>query len=300
MNKKDENQKRNPNPVDIGLDVSEQSYAYSIGKRRIIDLLDIQLLLAVIVFFVSAWAYLNQVICDFTTAEPFNERMAYILVHYILSAVLLLCVGITYIKGKYLLVTEQRDFSPRERRYIDLFIYGWIWILVLCICILVFSGICWWIGGVVLLAGICFYMFKKKFDLSEIILINLLLILCFPVFISLMTNITKNIEIDVAHESTTDILTITIDPKSYDAKYIVDGLANNELIKDEQYTVYEHVINTKNAFIHNNEVVVSLISPAGGSNFWKYAISKILNSNLPTSAAQDATPYKKTKIINIK
>ena len=52
-------------------------------KRRIIDMLDIQLLVAVVIFFVSAWAYLNSVICDFTTTEPYNERMSYILVHYI-------------------------------------------------------------------------------------------------------------------------------------------------------------------------------------------------------------------------
>lgn len=284
------------------LNLAEESKTIGskIEKRRIIDLLDIQLLLAVIVFFVSAWAYLNSVICDFTTTEPYNERMAYILVHYILSAVLILCVGITYIKGKYLLITDQGDFSKRERRYIDLFIYGWIWVLLLCVFILTFSNIYWWFGGILFIIGLCTYMFKKKFEIHEIIVINILLVVCFPVFISVMTNITKNVEIDVAHDSTTDVLTITIDPKSYDAKYIVEGLANNELIKNEQYTVYEHVINTKNAYIHNNEVVVSLVSPASGSNFWKYSIAKILNYNLPVIIPNNATPYNKTKIINIK
>ena len=38
--------------------------------------------------------------------------MAYILlVHYILSAVLILCVGITYIKGKYFIITNQVTFQ---------------------------------------------------------------------------------------------------------------------------------------------------------------------------------------------
>ena len=271
-----------------------------IEKRRIIDLLDIQLLLAVIIFFVSAWAYLNSIICDFTTTEPFNERMAYILVHYILSAVLILCLGITYIKGKYLLITEQRDFSKRERRYIDLFIYGWIWVLVLCVCILIFNNIFWWIGGILFLIGLCIYMFRNSFDIAEIIVINLLLVLCFPVFISLMTNITKNVEIDVSHDPSTDILTITIDPRSYDGKYIVEGLANSELVKGEQYTVYEHVINTKKAYIHNNEVVISLVSPSSGSNFWIYGISKIINYDFPITIPCNATRYNKTKIINIK
>ena len=269
-------------------------------NRRIIDLLDIQLLLAVIVFFVSAWAYLNNVICDFTTTEPYNERMAYVLVHYILSAVLLLCIGITYIKGKYLLITDRRDFTQRERRYIDLFIYGWIWVLMLCVYILLFYNILWWVGGLIFLLGLCIYMIRKKFEVAEIIVINLLLVSCFPVFISLMTNITKNVEIDVSHDPTTDILTITIDPKSYDGKYIVEGLANSELIKGEQYTVYGHVINTKNAYIHNNEVVISLVSPSSGSNFWVYGISKIMNYDYPITIPNNATRYNKTKIINIK
>ena len=268
-------------------------------ERRMTDLLDIQLLLAVIVLFVSAWAYLNNVICDFTTAEPFNERMAYILVHYILSAVLLLCLGITYIKGKYLLITDRRDFSIRERKYIDLFIYGWIWVLCLCVCILVFSNFYWWIGGLAFLIGVCLYMFRENFDKAEIAVVNSLLVLCFPVFISLMTNITKNIEIEVAHDTITDVLTITVNPRSYDAEYIVKGLANSELVKGEQYMVYDHVINTKNAYIHNNEIVVSVVSPASGSNFWDYAIRKILNYDLPKTIPNDATHYNKTKIVNI-
>ena len=124
-------------------------------KRRIIDMLDIQLLVAVVIFFVSAWAYLNSVICDFTTTEPYNERMSYILVHYILSIVLVLCIGITYIKGKYLLLPGDSDFTKRERRYIDLFIDGWIWTLILCVCIFIFNNIFWWIGGIVFLGGLC-------------------------------------------------------------------------------------------------------------------------------------------------
>jgi len=44
--------------------------------HRIVDRLDIQLLITVIIFFVSAWAYLNSIICDFTGSELPNTQMS--------------------------------------------------------------------------------------------------------------------------------------------------------------------------------------------------------------------------------
>lgn len=170
------------------------------SHRRIVDLLDIQLLLAVIVFFVSAWAFLNGVICDFTTTEPHNERMSYILVHYLLSLMLILCIGITYIKGKYLLKTDKDDFLDEERRFIDLFIDCWLPVLILSLIIITLNSFLkWWLGLIVFCISLFLYMYKHKFGLWESSVITLTIFLLFPVFISIMTNISRNVEIGVSY-----------------------------------------------------------------------------------------------------
>jgi len=283
---------------DVDYPSAKENNAIKIDNRRIVDLLDIQLLIAVIVLFVSAWAYLNSIICDFTTTEPYNERMSYILVHYILTSVLILCVSITYVKGKYLLKTDTKNFSPRERRYIDLFIYGWIWVLLLCVAILAFNSFTWIWGGLVFLIGLIYYMtIKQNFGWAETVVVNLLLVLCFPVFISTMVNISKDIIIKTSIDPQSDNISITIDPKSYDAKYYVVGLANKDLVKGEQYQVDKNVITTKSAFLRENQITVSTLSPAAGwENFFTYSLRKIFNK---WEGADPVSTYNKTIIVNI-
>ena len=270
------------------------------SERRIIDMLDIQVLLAIIVFFVSAWAYLYGVICEFTTTEPPEERMAYILVHYILTIVLLLCIIITYVKGRYLLNTEASEFTTGERQYIDLFIDGWAYALLISVIILTLNTIDWRIWSVISILVLIIYMIYKKFNWKEILVINSLIVLCFPAFISLMTNITKNIEINTFIDKDTDIVTITVDPKSYDGEYNLIGLMDTELQLGEQYTKELHVIKVPLAFIHNNELVLGFSSPAGNGSFWKYGIAKIFNKEKRLSVPKNASVYKKKIIMNPK
>lgn len=79
----------------------------SFSGHRIVDRLDIQLLITVIIFFVSAWAYLNSIICSFTGSEPVNVQMSYIYVHYVLTVILLLSIVLTAIKSSYILNNEE-------------------------------------------------------------------------------------------------------------------------------------------------------------------------------------------------
>lgn len=266
-------------------------------ERRIIDMLDIQVLLAIIVFFISAWAYLYGVICGFASTEPYKERMAYICVHYLLTLVLVLCLVITYIKGKYLLNTEATRFTDREKKYIDLFIDGWVVALLLGLFILLFTDIHWALWSIVALMLLGYYMKRKNFCIFESILIMTFIVVCFPAFISLMTNITKNIEITSSYDSNQDLVTLTISPKSYDSDYYVIGLTNTILIEGEQYILDKHVIKIKDAFVYNNELTIGFVSPAAAGNFWKYGIAKILDKQIIESVSEDAKVYNIKKII---
>ena len=55
------------------------------GTQQILERLNIQLLISVIIYFVSCWIFLNNKICSFTGSEPLGEQMSYIFVHYILK-----------------------------------------------------------------------------------------------------------------------------------------------------------------------------------------------------------------------
>ena len=268
--------------------------------RNIVDRLDLQLLVAVIVFFVSSWAYLNNTICDFTTTEPHNERMAYILVHYILSLMLILCIAITYIKGKYLLKTDRNNFTPIERRYIDLFIDCWLFTLILCILILIFCNIFfWWVGMFFFCISLIAYFIKKHFPIWESIICIALIPLFFPIFISLMTNVSKDVEINVSYNKEIETLSIEVDARSYDCRYYIKGLTDKELTLGKDYEIIGPVVVIRKAYLRNNMVTVSTICPASGSEFFKYPIRKILGYEDGDYIPMYPSLYNKTKIISI-
>lgn len=269
-------------------------------QNRIVDRLDIQLLLAVIILFISAWAYLNNTICDFTHTEPYNERMSYILVHYILTSMLILCIGITYIKGRYLLQTSRNDFTKSERKYIDLFIEGWLPVLILCFLILTLSSfVAWYVWVVVFLFILSIYLIRKQFGFKEHLAIILSLLYFFPLFITAMTNISKKIDIVTSYNKQTESISIKVDAKSYDGRYFVVGLADKELLKDKHYSVRGPVITINRGFLRNNMVVVSTVCPASGSERFKYSIRKILGRDDNSVMPENASVYNKTQIISI-
>lgn len=304
MNKPKSNDLVNSKEKTTAMEKDKQIVYVEMDDRRIINRLDIQALIAVTIFIVPGWFYMNSVISSFTDAISKNERMAFILVHYILTAVIILCMAITYIKGKALIHPEKPEFTDTEKLYIGLLINGWIYALGLSIAIIVVAsiipGLSWgWeaFGGIVLL--VCYMHFRMHFKLEETIIINVMLMILFPIFISVMTNVTKNIELGYIYDKETGNLTITVNPQSYDDQYLIKGLADPNLHDGEQYKVFKHSIYTNIANLNSDEIVVCTVSPASGDNFFIYGVAKVLGIKLPKDIPNNSITYNKIISINV-
>ena len=281
-------------------------------RIRIVDLLDLQLLLAVIVFFVSGWAYLHSVICGFSGSEPYNERMGYILVHYILTTVLVLCIYITFIKSKYLFLNKSEE--PYEKLWVDFFVNSWIIFLVSCLGILlltqnissyvpsIIEQYVWVVAAIAFLFIVAKTMKKYDFFPSTIKQTCISLVVFFPFFISAMMSVSKNIEVKVERnkDSFYDQMNIIVDARGYDCQYVVEGIADNRLIKNFDYTVDGAVIRTISNYFPNNKVTVSIVSPAVDDNNLMFALRKIFRSAEPLDKkrVEDRKKYYKSVIFS--
>ena len=281
-------------------------------RIRIVDLLDLQLLLAVIVFFVSGWAYLHSVICGFSGSEPYNERMGYILVHYILTTVLVLCIYITYIKSKYLFLNKSEE--SYEKLWVDFFVNSWIIFLVSCLGILLLTQnissyvpsiivqYVWVVAAIAFLLVVATTMKKHGFSPSTIKQTCISLVVFFPFFISAMMSVSKNIEVKVERnrDSFYDQMNIIVDARGYDCQYVVEGIADSRLIKNFDYTVDGAVIRTISNYFPNNKVTVSIVSPAVDDNNLMYALRKIFRSSEPLNKkrVEDRKKYYKSVIFS--
>jgi len=67
--------------------------------RSFLEKLQIELLLSVLVYFLTAWVLLNNKICSFTGAEVHNVQICYIFVHYVLTVTIILCLFLTAVKS---------------------------------------------------------------------------------------------------------------------------------------------------------------------------------------------------------
>lgn len=68
-------------------------------ESQIMDKIDLQLLIAVFVIFLSAWAYLKNVICNFTISTSTMTQFVHIIAHYILTIYMILCLFMCSVKG---------------------------------------------------------------------------------------------------------------------------------------------------------------------------------------------------------
>lgn len=151
------------------------------SEHRMVDRLDIQLLITVIIFFVSAWAYMNSLICSFTGSELPNYQMSYIFVHYVLTITLIFSVVLTAIKSYYILNND--EIRENLLKLFKLFLESWAWILCICVIIILLSNAFnyeWLLGAVVIFTFIGFKMMDLYFCKKNILSTILLLILLFP------------------------------------------------------------------------------------------------------------------------
>lgn len=250
---------------------------------RIIDRLDLQLLVAVIVFFVSAWAYLNNTICDFTESEPNNVQMSFILVHYILTLYLIVCVIITAIKGDYILKKREEDIQGIKFQIIQFFIESWFFSLVICIAVLLTATIIpWYVWVIVVLFLLCVEMRHMGIKAKNGSFIFFCFILLFFFFISSMTMTVKEITVHTDREqyAITDDVMISVESKGYACQHTLVCLGAEELHSHSSYVKHKNVIVIPATCIKNNLVSVGTVSPASSfSGFLVYPLAKMLNKD---------------------
>lgn len=248
-----------------------------LNGHRIVDRLDIQLLITVIIFFVSAWAYLNGIICDFTGSEPVNVQMSYIYVHYVLTVILVLSVVLTAIKSSYILNNE--EIKEPFLRLFKLFLDSWYWILGICLFIILLSDSFnyeWILGSLVICIFIAFKMKDIGYTKRPIIATIFIFIIAFPFFLSTMTCIEKNIEVetDKPFYSFSDKVLITANARGYACRHKLVGLSED--YNGAKYYSDKGLIILNATQIKNNEVAIGTISPATGvENFIFYLYYKM-------------------------
>jgi len=239
--------------------------------NQLIDRLDIALLITVIIFFVSAWAYLNGIICDFTGSEPINQQMSYIFVHYVLTMVIILCIVLTAIKSYYILhkdeLTSDKEVKPYIANLFSFFLGSWFQILALCLLIILLSSITdygWILWAIVLFVFISFKMSDLGYSKVNIGVTILVLVVCFPLFLSTMTSTIKHVEIetDKPFYAFSDKVLITVSARGYACTHKLVGLS-----EDYEGTVYyseKGLIILNATQIKNNQIAIATIAPTTG------------------------------------
>ncbi len=276
--------------------------------ERIVDRLDLQLLVAVIVFFVSAWVFLNGRICNFTESESANTQMSYIFVHYILTLVLLLCVYITAIKGNYVLKKGGEDISGAPYYCVRLFIECWFPALLVCLGVLLTSPFLPWYVWLAVGSILLFLQFKRmSFKIPLCLSLVLGFVILLPIFVSTMTIIVKDIEIqhDKEYYSLSDDVIISVKTRGYACNHMLTCLGEKQLYRGTKYILEKNNIVVPASCIKNNTITVGTISPASGwFNFWVYPYEKMTGKEVPAKEhferASSVTPYYTSKSIIIK
>lgn len=246
-------------------------------SERIVERLDLQLLITIIVFFVSGWAFLNNAICGFTDSANHNEVINYMLIHYVLTTILVLCIYITYLKGKY--VIDKKAISPNKDKYFKLFMDSWFYSLLLCIAIIWFStSIPWWFCFLALVSLLYYEVYSLDFEKIKRTILLIWLIGGFPLFISTMTLINKNnvIQVDKEYYTIDENILITVNSQGYACSHKLVCLGQEELYQNTKYMLDKNMIVLKAATIKNNVISVGTVSPASGfPNFFVYPLKKL-------------------------
>ena len=221
------------------MEKEKESNTEIINSQRVVDRLDFQLLITVIFFFISAWAFLNNKICNFTDSELATVQMDYILVHYILSLFLIYSIVLAAYKS-YFIKNDQYVVKDYVQLMFNFYLDTWIWILLICIIIIVFAGVfdydwfLWFIFFSFYVAlKICDNYPLQKSEKVDIFHIKILscviptLIIGFILFLSSMTSIINivSIKTDKPFYSFSDKVYITVDARGYACRHKLVGLS---------------------------------------------------------------------------
>lgn len=248
-------------------------------KDRLVDRLDIQLLITVILFFVSAWVYLNSIVCNYTGCELHSEQMSFIFVHYLLTAILLFSIGLTAIKSFYILNDD--DINPRLLKLFSLFLDSWFWLLLFSVLIILCSNIfetVWLFGAIMTCIFVCFKMIDLDFRKRDIIVALIVFVGGFYLFIPTMTSLQSTIEIetDKPFYAFSEKVLITVNARGYACKHKLVGLGEQYI--GARYYSDKGLIILNATQVKNNEIAIATISPSTGFiHFVTYPFFKIFN-----------------------
>ena len=274
--------------------------------QRMIDVLDLQLFLAVIVIFISTWMYLNSRICNFTESTSTHLQMSYILVHYILSIFLFLCIYISFIKGKYIIVRD-KDITDNKLKYFILFLDSWFITLLLGFLILISAElVSWWIWAFILLVILGIKLKTLKFERFKRLIMLIYTVICFPLYISIITSVMREVEVvtDKPYYNLEDNIMITVNVKGYACKHRLVGLGEKELFKHSKYQMAKNMIILPASVVKTNSISVGIESPVSGKMFFIYPILRILEKDYSiywnTQSEDKRNTFYSTTYINIK
>lgn len=273
--------------------------------KRIVDRLDLQILLAVIVIFVSSWAYLNEQICDFTTATPYNIQLTYIFVQYVVSLYLLLCLYLSSIKGRYIFEVD-RDLGPLAHKWVNVFMQSWFVVTLICVVAVACAAVLplsWLICAYLTVVSFSIYLRKNGFGLRQIVLAVGGVVLCFPLYISIMTMAMAHVEIllDKDYYNLSDKVLITTQVRGYACNYDICGLQQGSLYQNSTYDKKKNMILLDAYAVRDNYVSVGIIGPIRTvADFFVYPCDKIMDRPFVAKDAESAMARYKRVNVNVK
>ena len=248
--------------------------------RSFLEKLQIELLLSVLVYFLTAWVLLNNKICSFTGAEVHNVQICYIFVHYVLTVTIILCLFLTAVKSY--IISSSNQVGDWIIKLFKLLLEGWYWIIAICILAIALSGIYeyeWVCFALIFFAFIAGKMNKLHFKKRTIALTIPALAYLFLIFISCMTVMVKDVtlEPDKSYYAPTDRVMITVHTRGYACNYKLIGMGSK--IGNIDYFANEDLLIFDAAQLKGSEIAVGTLSPATGLKqfFISYPISKILD-----------------------
>lgn len=252
------------------------------SELQIIDKIDLQLLIAVFVIFVSAWVYLKNIICDFTISTSLVTQIVHIIAHYILTIYMILCLFMCSVKCKYIL-NQSFCINTTTILCFEFFMKTWAFVLCTIFLSILTCGIpgAPWIILLISIIAFCLYLNKKiRISLFASVFIVCLIIFCFPIFLSTMTILVRPISLSIKQSdyNLDEYVTLFVNGKGYACKYWPVVLEDNFLYSGTEYIINYNTVSIPVTGIKNGVISVGVMGPINSfKSFICYPCCKLFN-----------------------
>lgn len=254
---------------------------------RIIDRLDFQLLLAIFAVFLSAWVFLKDSICNFTASVSTATQLVNIVIHYILTLYMILCLYICSVKGRYVF-DKEKDVPEEIVKYFNLFMKTWASTLLISFALLVTSHISFlpWVILIISFIILGWYMLQQlHFSKLKTFILILAIISCFPIFVSFMTMLIRPISFTTDNHlyAINEDVIIYTNGTGYACEYYPISLDETYLYPGSTYSIQNNTIILPANSIKNGQLSIGMSGPITNlTTFITYPFSKILNKYNPS------------------